>query len=92
MPQALDENQTAVQLPRWKCHKEVWADKIVGIRETQIGKCWDLLCGGIVPATKVEEITKRSTPVVGDYYVQYDDGYGSWSPAKAFEDGYTRVT
>lgn len=26
---------------------------------------------------------------VGGYFVVYDDGYTSWSPAKAFEDGYT---
>lgn len=26
---------------------------------------------------------------VGGYYVVYDDGYTSWSPAKAFEEGYT---
>lgn len=33
----------------------------------------------------------RGTPASGDYYVVYDDGYASWSPAKAFEEGYTRV-
>lgn len=26
------------------------------------------------------------------YYVRYADGYESWSPTKAFEEGYTRVT
>lgn len=25
------------------------------------------------------------------YYVVYTDGYVSWSPAKAFEEGYTKV-
>ena len=24
------------------------------------------------------------------YYVVYEDGYESWSPTKAFEDGHTR--
>jgi hypothetical protein len=28
---------------------------------------------------------------IGGYLVQYEDGYLSWSPAKAFEDGYTRI-
>ena len=27
----------------------------------------------------------------GGYYVRYPDGYESWSPAEAFEDGYTLV-
>jgi len=27
----------------------------------------------------------------GDYYVVYEDGYKSISPAKAFEEGYTLI-
>ena len=34
---------------------------------------------------------QRHKPEVGGYYVVYDDGYKSWSPAKAFEEGYTRI-
>jgi len=30
-------------------------------------------------------------PKVEDFYVRYDDGYESWSPAKAFIAGYTLV-
>lgn len=33
----------------------------------------------------------RYTPVRGDYYVVYDDGYASISPRKAFEDGYIKI-
>ena len=33
----------------------------------------------------------RYTPVVGDYLVEYEDGYRSISPKKAFEDGYAEV-
>lgn len=29
--------------------------------------------------------------LIGGYYVKYEDGYESWSPSEAFEDGYTRV-
>lgn len=29
--------------------------------------------------------------VVGGYFIQYPDGYQSWSPAKVFEEGYTPV-
>lgn len=28
---------------------------------------------------------------IGGYYVRYEDGYESWSPAKAFEEGYTEI-
>lgn len=33
----------------------------------------------------------KHNPQVGGYYVVYADGYKSWSPAKAFEEGYTRA-
>ena len=33
----------------------------------------------------------KHQPRVGGYYVQYADGYESWSPAEAFEEGYTRI-
>jgi hypothetical protein len=33
----------------------------------------------------------KHAPEVGGYYVVYADGYKSYSPAKAFEDGYTQV-
>jgi hypothetical protein len=32
----------------------------------------------------------KHNPQVGGYYVVYADGYKSWSPAEAFEEGYTR--
>lgn len=34
---------------------------------------------------------RRHKPESGGYFVVYADGYESFSPAKAFEDGYTRV-
>ncbi len=34
---------------------------------------------------------RKHKPEAGGYYVVYSDGYKSFSPAKAFEDGYTRV-
>lgn len=33
----------------------------------------------------------KHSPVVGGYFVRYEDGYESFSPAAAFEGGYTRV-
>ncbi len=40
-----------------------------------------------------ENMFARGWPVFGaDYLVRYEDGYISWSPKKAFEDGYDEVT
>lgn len=33
----------------------------------------------------------RHKPVIGGYYVVYEDGYASFSPVAAFEAGYTRI-
>lgn len=30
-------------------------------------------------------------PEIKGYYVRYPDGYESWSPARAFEIGFTRI-
>ncbi len=37
------------------------------------------------------EYVKKHNPQAGGYYVVYADGYRSWSPAEAFESGYTRI-
>ena len=38
-----------------------------------------------------ENMTTRFTPVVGDYWVIYEDGYQSLSPRGAFENGYMLI-
>lgn len=46
---------------------------------------------GIGPIPFDAAYYRKHRPQVGGYYVVYEDGYCSYSPAKAFEDGYTRV-
>lgn len=80
-------DQYIVELPRWRCHKVVHAAKIVAIDfETRL----DLRPHGVVetPPGWIEQ----HKAVVGGYYVRYEDGYTSFSPAKAFEDGYTAMS
>lgn len=38
------------------------------------------------------EFMAKHKPEVGGYFVHYADGYESFSPAKAFEEGYTLVS
>lgn len=82
----------SAEMPRYKCHKQVWALKIENILVDDGGACF------ITPADKGygmftvdQEYMAKHKPQVGGYYVVYDDGYKSFSPAKAFEEGYTRV-
>jgi hypothetical protein len=37
------------------------------------------------------EWMRKHNPQIGGYFVQYEDGYVSFSPAKAFEEGYTKI-
>lgn len=75
-------------LPKWKCHKEVWAAKIKRLTPHSDGSIAMLLDGGHIEAADVAWGIKFN-PHVGDYLIVYADGYRSISPAKAFEDGYT---
>lgn len=87
------------ELPKYKCHKEVWALKILAINfnnahdpksETdgtaQVIPDDDRYAAFTVDAAYL----RKHKPEVGGYYVVYADGYKSYSPAKAFEEGYTR--
>lgn len=51
-----------------------------------------ILCfaGGVRMPVTPEWVSKHA-PAVGGYFVMYQDGYTSYSPAAAFEAGYTRV-
>ena len=73
-------------LPRYKCHKEVSAAKIAGISlEGELGFA-DY--SSVKPS---REWLDKNNPAVGGYYVVYADGYASYSPAQAFEEGYTVI-
>ena len=76
----------------YKSHKTVEAFKIEGISGTYGREHGAMLrddAGGEVHVSR--EYLDKHTPKTGGYYVRYPDGYESWSPADAFEGGYTEV-
>ncbi|MCL4549220.1 MAG: hypothetical protein M1495_11695 [Bacteroidetes bacterium] len=95
--------KACMEMPRYKCHKIVWAFKIKSIefdmdRSTKENRETD---GGayITPEEKgyaefkvSREYVEKHNPQVGGYYVVYSGGYKSWSPAKEFEEGYTLLS
>lgn len=92
------ENDTGAsrEMPRYKCHKEVWALKIQGIEREPYGNAgvrYTLVPLDIqyAPFEVSQEFMDKHSPRVGGYYVVYKDGYKSFSPADAFEDGYSPV-
>ena len=46
---------------------------------------------GYAPFKVDANYVHKHKPEAGGYYVVYADGYKSFSPAKAFEDGYSAV-
>src|SRR5437899_9591729 len=103
-----EQTKTERALPRYKCHKEVYALKIKQITKANpptIAELEAILKEGV--ATTSEELVGafitpfeegyesipvsqaymlKHSPKEGGYYVKYDDGYESYSPAKAFEE------
>lgn len=80
------------EMPRYRCHKEVRALKIDRAFANPDGTVSLLIAdAGFAPVNVERSVVHRYFPQPGDYLVQYDDGYRSISPRKAFEDGYTRI-
>jgi hypothetical protein len=101
-------SDTQKQLPRYKCHKEVWALKIKEVikHAHPDPKADDAAFEsspefqgahlffedvGYAPIPVDADWYRKHDPEKGGYYVVYEDGYKSFSPAEAFENGYARI-
>jgi hypothetical protein len=94
-----------MDLPRWRCHKIVRAVKIDQVvkhahpdplfndamfeASPEFQGAHLMTACGPIPVNA--DWYRKHDPEPGGYYVVYDDGYTSYSPAKAFEEGYTRI-
>ena len=82
------------EMPRYQSHKKVWALKIAAIEILEDGRAEiaprDTGYAAFTTPLPYKPLFKGDETDLG-YYVQYQDGYVSWSPSKAFEDGYTRL-
>lgn len=77
----------SAEMPRYKCHKEVHALQIERI-EGQVLHFVDTHFAAIDVGN---DYFNRHNPGSGGHYVVYEDGYTSYSPMAAFENGYTRI-
>ena len=96
------DSENSRVMPKYKCHKVVWALKIAKIEARAMdGDPTSVAEQGGATITPVEEgyasfevdreYMEKHNPHVGGYYVVYKDGHESFSPAEAFESGYTRI-
>jgi len=95
-------NEVTREMPRYQCHKKVVALKIKAIDlDIEKARAEDRETDGSATITPEEEgyapfkvdvfYLCKHQPQAGGYYVVYDDGYKSYSPAEAFESGYTLI-
>lgn len=96
------ESSCAREMPRYQSHKQVHALKIAAItfdrdaaqteeRETDGSATITPAETGYAPFKVDHEFVHKHKPQAGGYYVVYEDGYKSWSPADAFEGGYALI-
>lgn len=100
---ALAAANTGTPMPQYQSHKKVWALKIAAItydkdaavadgnRESDGSAVITPAEAGYAPFFVNADYVRRHNPQTGGYFVQYEDGYTSFSPASAFESGYTRL-
>lgn len=99
----MEDNSVQVEMPKYQSHRKVWALKIkeIGFDSDLAKEDGNRETDGSAIITPEEEgygkfkvdvaYCHKHKPQSGGYYVVYDDGYKSWSPAEAFENGYTKL-
>ena len=89
-----DLAQSLNVLPRYRSHKVVQALKLRAVLRNQRADGTALLVPeeeGFIPFRVSRAYLLKHDPQPCGYYVRYQDGYESWSPAPAFEEGYRRI-
>jgi hypothetical protein len=84
------------RLPQYQCHKVVRAARIlaIGPNPRAAGFVVRLEMGDPPEGLELDVSLRwraKHDVHVGGYFVVYDDGYLSYSPAAAFESGYTKI-
>lgn len=78
-------------MKNYKSHKVVRAAKILAAEKLENGD-WNIAFDGGNESVGQNVATRfHMTERDLGYYVEYPDGYVSWSPSKAFEEGYTEI-
>lgn len=80
------------EMPLYQSCKRVWALLIKDIKVEQDGSATITPDEeGYAPFSVSKAYMDKHTPLIGGYYVQYENGYESWSPADVFLDGYFKI-
>lgn len=74
-------------MKQYRCHKLVHAAQILEM--LPYADPPELVLAGSPPEVVNDSWVERHKPEVGGYFVRYANGYESYSPQEAFEEGYT---
>lgn len=91
IPPAVAVEVKSLSLPLYQCHKQVRAAKIAKVDTSFVRPEISFEDASLVPVAVTPAWFVKHQPQVGGYYVVYADGYASYSPAQAFEDGYSAI-
>ncbi len=100
---AQQDNTPHREMPKYQSNKKVWALKIKEIifdsdlahkenRDTDGSATIIPEEKGYAPFKVDQQYCHKHAPKAGGYFVMYEDGYKSWSPADAFENGNIRIS
>lgn len=90
------ESKNGAPMPQYQSHKKVWALKITQVDDLGTDTTTDenpiVMVRFDAPFEPMRfNLRGKPTPEAGWYWVTYPDGYTSFSPAAAFEEGYTLI-
>lgn len=92
----MEAQKQQTPMPEYISHKRVWALKIKSIQDPNNATDGSRLLyfeeSGYLPICVDGDYMRKHSPQVGGYFVVYADGYKSWSPSKAFEEGYSPMS
>jgi hypothetical protein len=97
-----EEVKASREMPKYRSHKTVWALKIKSVEHDSDAAAREGRDAtgnaritpedpGYAPFDVDAAYVRKHDPKAGGYFVAYEDGYLSFSPAEAFEAGYTRI-
>jgi hypothetical protein len=86
------EDLPMAEMPRYKCHPQVWALQIASVSHntTTIWRTLAFVEKGYAPLVVDGSLFARYTPEPGDYYVVCA-GYKFFWPKKSFEEVWEKV-
>lgn len=88
-----DNGGAMTPMPRYRAHQLVWALQIKEVERHPLGGATlTPVESGYAPFTVDEAYMRKHDPRPGGYFVEYETGYKSFSPASVFEASYAKIT